>query len=50
MLDMKVEKYIKIPSYSWLPTGTYYKKYGDLEFLFVEMWRIWAIFFPQKNP
>jgi hypothetical protein len=34
--------------YSWLATGTYHKKSGDFDFVFLQNWRIWVIFFPEK--
>jgi hypothetical protein len=26
------------------------RKYGDMDFILVKIWLIWAIFFPKKNP
>ncbi len=48
MLDMKIENN-KILSYSWLPTGTYYKNMAIWNFFSLKCGVFWAIFFPQKS-
>jgi hypothetical protein len=39
----------KILLFSWLLTGNYQKKSGELESFFLEIWQIWAIFC-MENP
>jgi hypothetical protein len=47
IIDMKVEKK-GIFLYSWLPSGSYHKT-GNLEFLEIGIWGIWAIFSHEKS-
>jgi hypothetical protein len=48
MLEMKVERKIKFLSYSWLPTGTYYKNMAIWNFFSLKG-GVLGLFFPHKK-